>query len=349
MNSLLKRQIRKYLPNEVIEDKNLKEFLNAIKSSYKNYDEQFFMLQRSMTISSQELLDANIQLKKESNAQKEVIEKLKKITNEFKDYDLGSIHQNVELESSKLLDFIENQTKEIIAINTQREVLLKNLSLQNIELNDYAHMVSHDLKSPLRAVDALANWLEKDYYNQLDAVGKNYIQLIKKSVLKMDTLITGILEYSTIGKTEKEIFEVDLKKLIPEILETLQIPKHIIVKGAATLPIIKGNKFRLHQLFQNIICNAIKYNDKEIGVIEIGVKKLDPEFWQFYVSDNGIGIEQKYFDKIFHTFQKLENQNDASGIGLSIVKKIITLYQGEIWISSKVSHGTIFNFTLKKH
>jgi len=348
MSTLLKRQIREYLPNHTIEDENLKEFLDAVKRSYLGYDAQFSMLQQSITISSQELLEANIQLKKESKAQKLVIKKLKRITDSLNFFNLEASNQNIELDSAKLIDFIENQTKDIIEMNKQREALLQNLSNKNKELSDYAHMVSHDLKSPLRSVDTLANWLEKDYDHQLDATGKKYIQLIKKDVLKMDTLIQGILEYSTIGKTEKEIFEVDLKNLIPEIIETLQIPKHITIIVEETMPMIKGNKFRLHQLFENIICNAIKYNDKEKGVIEIGIIKTASEFWQFYIKDNGIGIEEKYFNKIFQTFQKLENEYESSGIGLSIVQKIVMLYEGKIWITSKLTQGTTFHFTLKK-
>ena len=228
----------------------------------------------------------------------------------------------------------------------EQEQLLYNLEVQNQELSDYAHMVSHDLKSPLRSIDALTSWLKEDYGELLNDTGKNQINTIRSSVEKMDTLINGILEYSTIGKTIVEIFDVDLNLLIDEILIMIQIPKNIDIEKSI-LPVVKGDKYRLQQLFQNLISNSIAYNDKEKGKIEIGVEDKD-QFWEFYVKDNGKGIEEKYFEKIFKTFQKLENNQKSTGIGLSVVKKIVDLYGGDIWLTSELGKGTSFNFTLKK-
>ena len=110
---------------------------------------------------------------------------------------------------------------------------------------------------------------------------------------------------------------------------------------------LKGDKYRLQQLFQNLIGNAISYNDKTNGIVEIGAGSKG-DMWEFYVRDNGKGIEPVYFDKIFNTFQKLENNIESTGIGLSIVKKIVTLYGGKIWLTSTLNKGTTFYFTLKK-
>ena len=115
----------------------------------------------------------------------------------------------------------------------------------------------------------------------------------------------------------------------------------------AQLPKISGDKYRLQQLFQNLIDNAIKYNDKPKGEISIEVTELATH-WQFSICDNGKGIDEAYFDKIFKTFHKLENSLDSTGIGLAIVKKIIDCYEGKIWLSSKLHEGTCFYFTLKK-
>jgi len=228
----------------------------------------------------------------------------------------------------------------------EQKQLLHNLEVQNHELSDYAHMVSHDLKSPLRSIDALTSWLKEDYEELLNDAGKNQINTIRSSVEKMDTLINGILEYSTIGKTNVEIFNVDLNLLIDEILIMIQIPDNIEIEKSI-LPVIKGDKYRLQQLFQNLISNSIAYNDKEKGKIEIGVEDKG-QFLEFYVKDNGKGIEEKYFEKIFKTFQKLENNQKSTGIGLSVVKKIIDLYGGNIWLTSQLGRGTCFYFTLKK-
>ena len=349
MNTLLKRQIRKYLSEEQIPSKDLEQFLDAVNRSYTNFDEQYEMQQRAMGISSDELFMANEQLKKEAIAQKKVINKLNHVIETLKFYELpeNEIITGSALDGLKLVEFIDNQTKEIVEINKQRETLLSELAYQNQELSDYAHMVSHDLKSPLRSIDALITWLKEDYDDKLGVSGKESIKLIRNNVEKMDTLINGILEYSTISKTKSEFYKVNTDKLVDNILDIIYIPNHIVFKKPTILPVIKGDKYRLQQLFQNLIENAIKYNDKSKGIIELGVEDT-ADLWKFYIKDNGKGIEEKYFDKIFETFQKLENNTKSSGIGLSIVKKIITLYGGDIWLESKIDKGTTFYFTLKK-
>ena len=349
MNSLLKRQIRKYLSEEHASSKEIAEFLDAVNRSYTNFDEQYVMQQRAMAISSEELFIANEQLKQEAIAQKEVIDKLKHVIETLKFYELPDHKSldNVDLDGSKLVDFIDNQTKEIVKMNKQREKLLEELGHQNQELSVYAHMVSHDLKSPLRSIDALTAWISEDYKEKLDENGRESLILIRNNVEKMDTLISGILDYSTINKNQTEFYEVDIDKLVDNIMSTMLVPQHISIEKANKLPVVKGDKFRLQQLFQNLIDNAIKYNDKSEGRIEIGVTD-DDTFWKFFVKDNGKGIEKNYFDKIFKTFQKLENNPESSGIGLSIVKKIVILYGGDIWVESELQSGTTFYFTLKK-
>jgi light-regulated signal transduction histidine kinase (bacteriophytochrome) len=348
MNSLLKRQIRKYLSEELKSNKDLDSFFDAVDRSYDNFNEQFAMQQRAMVISSDELFEANQQLKVDAKSQQEVIDKLKHVVETLKFYKLPEqeVKDNSNLDGSKLVDFIDNQTKEIVEINKQREKLLSELAYQNQELSDYAHMVSHDLKSPLRSIDTLSVWLKEDYKNKLDDKGTKSLDLIRNNVEKMDTLINGILEYSTIGKNRVEVYDVDINKLINEILNIIYIPKNISILKS-NLPVVRGDKYRLQQVFQNLIDNAISYNDKKNGVIEIGFEDKG-SFWKFYIKDNGKGIEEAYFDKIFKTFQSLEQNPASSGIGLSIVKKIIDLYQGKIWLESEPEIGTTFYFTLKK-
>lgn len=349
MDSLLKRQIRKYLPKTLEDNKDLEPFLDAINRSYINFNEQYVMQQRAMTISSEELFEANEQLKDEAIAQKEVINKLKHVIETLKFYKLpeNDTFEQGDLDGLKLVEFINNQTKEIIEINKQREKLLAELEFQNQELNDYAHMVSHDLKSPLRSIDALTLWLKEDYGEKLGKQGGGSIDLIRTNVEKMDTLISGILDYSTITKNQTTLYDVDVNKLVKHTISIMFLPENITVNKVNTLPVVKGDKYRLQQLFQNLIDNAIKYNDKANGLIEIGVIDAN-KFWQFYVKDNGKGIETAYFNKIFKTFQKLENNPNSSGIGLSIVKKIVSLYGGKVWLESEIQKGTTFYFTLKK-
>ncbi|EAS20801.1 histidine kinase/response regulator [Flavobacteria bacterium BBFL7] len=325
-------------------------FLEAINSSYTTHDDQFAMLQRAMSISSQELFEANKELKDRADSQTLVIDKLNNVINTLNSYNLIDLDRSNDdsKDSFSLVDLIDRQTKEILAFNRQREELLSELSLQNQELSDYAHMVSHDLKSPLRSIDALATWLNEDYSSSLGNTGVEHLDLIRSNVHKMDLLINGILEYSTIGKTKVSLYDVDLQKIVADILSIIHVPDHIEVSILNPLPTIQGDKYRVQQLFQNLIDNAIKYNDKEKGEITIDVKDLSDK-WEFSIKDNGSGIDQVYFEKIFNVFQKLENDVNSSGIGLSIVKKVVELYQGKIWVESELDRGTTFYFTLPKN
>lgn len=347
MNSLLKRQVRKYLPEELLSDKKLETFLDAIDKSYKTSENQFAMLQRATAISSEELFDANQKLKEETNSQRKVIEKLKSVIDTLKFYDLEQDKPIENSDSLKLVDFIDNQTKEIIKINKQKDSLLKNLEQQNQELNDYTHMISHDLKTPIQNIEALSVWLKEDYGKVLDSEGKERIELIRENTQKIDTLVRAIHKYSTIDKEEHKRYTLDLGKLLKTIIKELNLPDNITVDIPKKLPNIKGDDKRIEQLFLNLIDNSIKFNDKKNVKIEIGFSE-NTDFWKFYIKDNGKGIEEKYFQKTFIAFFKLENDYKSAGIGLSIVKKIIDLYEGDIWIESKLKEGSTFHFTIKK-
>ncbi|ARN72250.1 hypothetical protein BST91_11550 [Nonlabens tegetincola] len=227
----------------------------------------------------------------------------------------------------------------------EQQNLLNNLEARNQELSDYAHMVSHDLKSPLRSIDTLSSWLQEDYKNSLDATGQQHLETVRENVLKMDNLIDGILQYSSIDKHNSDFYDVHPNKIISEIINSIVVPENIKLV-VNELPVIKGDTYRVRQLFQNLITNAITYNDKEQGYIEIGYNNSEKGI--FYIKDNGIGIDKKYHQKIFKTFEKLENKKGSSGIGLSIVNKIIEYYNGQIWIESEPGIGTTFYFTLPK-
>jgi PAS domain S-box-containing protein len=229
----------------------------------------------------------------------------------------------------------------------KNEALLKELEKSNDELNEYAHIVSHDLKSPLRSINALLEWIKMDNPDKFNGETLNNFNLIENTIVKMDQLISDILLYSSIGSTNATNKKVDLNFLIKELLKILYIPKEITIKIINKLPIVIGDPVKLQQLFQNLISNAVKFNDKENGLIEIDV--IDKKtFYQFSVKDNGIGIEKKYHDKIFKIFNSINQNKESTGIGLSIVKKIVDIYDGEVWLESEYNFGTTFYFTFKK-
>lgn len=230
----------------------------------------------------------------------------------------------------------------------KNQILLeKAVNERTEELQEYAHIVSHDLKSPLRNIEALVSWIKEDNKDNFDKNSLKNFDYVESTLEKMELLITNILGYSSINIRLNKIQEVDLNTLITNLKSTLFIPKNISINVLSKLPVIKGDKIKLHQLFQNLLGNAIKFNSKEHGIIEIDV--LDKKsFYQFSIKDNGIGIDKKYHKKIFQIFQVLNQSKTSTGIGLAIVKKIVTHYHGEIWVKSKIGKGSTFYFTIKK-
>jgi light-regulated signal transduction histidine kinase (bacteriophytochrome) len=165
----------------------------------------------------------------------------------------------------------------------------------------------------------------------------------------MYSLIEGALQYSRAGGTEENKVQIDLNKFVPEIINMVVPPDNITVTIENELPLIVCEEVHIMQVFQNLLSNAIKYMDKEQGWIKVGCVEKD-EFWKFSVADNGPGIEEKNFEKIFKIFQTLPTSPDfeGTGVGLTVAKKIVELYDGRIWVESKVGEGSTFFFTLPK-
>jgi len=230
-----------------------------------------------------------------------------------------------------------------------RSKLLKQLEKSNVELHNYAHIVSHDLKSPVRNISTLVSWIKSDCDMEEDHPAHKQIQLIENNLEKMEALIQGILIYSSVGTIDEPIKDVPLENVINSILKILFIPEHVKVRIISPLPIIRAHELRLQQLFQNIISNAINYIDKETGEVEVDCKEEDV-FWVISVRDNGIGIPKRFHEKIFEIFQSLgtDVNVNSTGIGLSIVKKIVDQYEGEIDLISEEGKGTTFFVKFKK-
>jgi PAS domain S-box-containing protein len=234
------------------------------------------------------------------------------------------------------------------SLHQQKETILKELEKRNNELHEYAHIVSHDLKSPLRSINALISWIKTDNESILDKNSLQNFSLIENTLETMEKLISDILEYSSAGASLKNNTPVNLNELVNGLINFLYIPKNIKVIILNELPVVIGDKTKFQQIFQNFISNAIKFSNKEEGLVEIDYKELD-SFYQFSVKDNGIGIEKKYHEKIFKIFHSLNKSKESTGIGLSIIKKIVDLYEGDVWLESEPNKGTTFYFTIKKN
>ena len=340
MNLLLKRQIGKHLKNGL---NHMDQFLESIDNSYKNYEDQIAILQHSMKISSDELYEANQKLRAEADSLKEINKNLEFILNSM---NLDTI-TNEPLNEFNSSDYIKHQTIEIIKINKQREELLYSLEKQNQSLNEYAHIVSHDLKSPLRSIHSLITWIQEDNEKIFDEKTSNYFSLIQKKVEKMNHLIQGILTYTKIDKVNIIKEEIDLNDLVNNIVNMIFIPSHVEVVIKNKLPIIRNDAFRMQQLFQNLISNAINFNDKPSGFVDIAFIEKETEYI-FSIKDNGVGISDKDQEKIFQIFESITVDDKSTGIGLSIVKRILDNSNEKIWLESQENIGTTFFFTLHK-
>ena len=222
----------------------------------------------------------------------------------------------------------------------------------NKELDDFTYVVSHDLKEPLRGITFFSNFLNDKYKDKLDEQGRHYIDVIQHSVEKMQTLIKDLLELSRISRRKKTPESVDLNQLLAEIKEdlALRLKESKAELKISPLPTIKYEKIRITQLFTNLITNAIKYNDKEKPIIEVGCDdSSDKKEFKCYVKDNGKGIPREFREKIFGLFQRLDaDEQEGTGAGLTICKKIVESHRGSIWLESTAGQGSTFYFTIPK-
>jgi len=326
------------------------QFINQSFSELSGYSRDELIGKRASEIfldkENKEVLNSKVAVRKEGVSDSYQI-KAKMKSNEEK-YWLISGAPNYNLNGELVGSIgIHLDITELKKLEFQKEELLKNLERQNESLNEYAQIVSHDLKSPLRSIHTLVTWIKGEKENVLNAQTQQYISLIEEKVEKMDYLIEGILTFSKIDSYEDANELVDLNKIIENIIKIIDIPPHIEVTIAKKLPVKNTNRFRMQQLFQNLISNAIIHNDKEKGEVVIDFTE-DEKCYTFSVQDNGPGIPKKFRNKIFQLFESYSSDNKSTGIGLSIVKKIVEKYNGKIWIESEKEIGTTFYIKMPK-
>jgi len=231
----------------------------------------------------------------------------------------------------------------------RQAMLFEEVERINQELKDFAYIVSHDLKAPLRGVKTLADWISADYADKLGDEGREQMDLLLSQVKRMHNLIDGVLEYSRVGCEKEEQVQINLNGLVREAIDMVAPPENIEITIENELPVIEYERTRIMQVFQNLLSNAVKYMDKPQGRVRIGCVEEDG-FWKFSVADNGPGIEEKHFERIFKIFQTLSPRDEfeSTGVGLTVIKKIVELYDGKIWVESEPGKGSTFFFTLPK-
>lgn len=235
------------------------------------------------------------------------------------------------------------------------DTINKSIEIQNRnkELDDFTYVVSHDLKEPLIGIEGYSKILLKDYNANVDEEGKEYLGLIVQSSARMKNLIEDLLTLSRVGRASETTTVVSVADTVSEIIRDLQFTlreKNIRVVVEPNLPHVHYNPTQLSMVFRNLISNAMKFNTKPDPKISVGFKEEAEEFI-FSVADNGIGIEEQYFDRIFMIFQRLQRSEEfrGTGAGLTIVKKIVEYHHGRIWLESTLGEGSTFYFTIPKN
>lgn len=234
-------------------------------------------------------------------------------------------------------------------LNDDLEFTVAQLSQSNKQLREFDHLAAHDLKTPLRGIGTLAQWLLNDYYDKFDDHGRKQVDLLVRRVMRMDDLINAILQYSTIARNKQNECRVDTNILIKSVIANFQPTTNITITVNKNLPVLACEEEQIRQVFYNLVANAVKFTDKPDGHITIDCED-EKYFWKFSVADNGPGIEPQHFERIFRLFQTLSDREETEsiGIGLTIARKIVELYGGKIWITSTVGVGSTFFFTLPK-
>lgn len=225
---------------------------------------------------------------------------------------------------------------------------LKDKELINGQLERFMHVVAHDLKSPLSGISGLLMLMKEEDEIIQSPFLTEYTNMAINATSQLADMITAILDYSREHRFRHIEEDVDVAELLQQLTRLLFPPAHVRIELEEGLPVIHTSKQKLQQVFQNLLTNAIKYNDKETGEIFIGGKP-DGDFYEFYVKDNGPGIEEKDNERIFRLFEKVDNDDDkGTGIGLNILKLLVETQGGKVWVESKFGEGSTFYFQWRR-
>jgi light-regulated signal transduction histidine kinase (bacteriophytochrome) len=235
-----------------------------------------------------------------------------------------------------------------------KELLLKNQELEryitsNSELEKFAYIASHDLREPLRSLTGFAQLLQKRNQGILTKESEEFIENIIHGAQRMNTLVSGLLEYSRVTSAGKPFNHINLADLIKKVKSDLKsiIEENMTQLVLFDLPEIYCDELQIRQLFQNLISNAIKFRSDADPIVKVHAEKME-KYWLFKVEDNGIGIDMKYKEQVFQIFTRLHSQDkyQGSGIGLSVCKRILERHGGKIWLESIPGKGTTIFFTI---
>lgn len=243
--------------------------------------------------------------------------------------------------------FVISEASEQKRLEDEHNRLVGELEKIKKSWADFAYIISHDLKAPLRAISTLAAWISEDYSDQVDEMGKEQLLLLNNRVQRMHDLIEGVLQYSRIGRVKKTPTTFKLRTIIDKVIADLKPTPAVHFHLPKQLPQLVADEMRIYQLFYHLLKNAIDFNDKTKKWVRIEFERKNDHL-NFKITDNGIGIASKYLKEIFTIFRTLNiiKKEKNIGIGLPLVQKIVEMYGGEIRLDAEVEKGTSVYFTL---
>lgn len=242
----------------------------------------------------------------------------------------------------------QGQVAEILSVSrdiTARKTVEQALEKRNQELDNFTHVVTHDLKAPLRGIISLSQWIAEDLSEQSSET-KSQLHLLQQRVQRMNALITGLLKYSTIGRQELLVESVDVAQLLEEVVDSLSPPAEFQIICLDKLPVLQTKRLLLSQVLSNLISNSIKHHDRDRGKILVEAKDRGT-YYEFAIADDGPGIEKSQQQRIFEIFKTVHNNTSSTntGIGLALIKKLITEEGGQLWLDDNTLKGSKFCFT----
>jgi light-regulated signal transduction histidine kinase (bacteriophytochrome) len=312
MHKLLARQLKRHLGEDGRMPPEWQALLQAVNEAYEQADADRLLLERSMEMTSQELLQRHDALR-------------------------------VELAQRKLAEEERRKAEEGLA---ERAV---ELARSNQDLEQFAYVASHDLQAPLRMVASYVQLLAKRYQGKLDADADTYIRFAVQGAIRMQALIQDLLAYARVGMRERHHESVDASAVLDTVLATFQLTTEetgaMITRG--DLPVVIMDSAHLSQVFQNLLSNALKFRGHKPPRIHASARRGEQE-WIFSIRDEGIGMDARHADRIFALFQRLHTAEEypGTGIGLAICKKIVERHGGRIWVESELGRGAAFSFTI---
>ena len=258
------------------------------------------------------------------------------------------IHTDID-EQKRNEEVLTQRAEELARLSADLKVTAARLGERNRELEQFNYVVSHDLKAPLRAIGSLSEWLEEDLQGQLTNESRRNMKLLRGRVYRLEALINGLLKYYRLGRTPLNFELVPVAELLANVIDSLDPPSGFTVDVEPPMPILNTDRMLLGQVFTDLIDNAITHHHLPQGQVKITVSEQE-DFYEFAVSDDGPGIDQRFYKKIFMIFQTLEprDKRESTGIGLAFDKQIVERQGGRIWVESEVGKGSTFFFTWPK-